>query len=54
MGHSSKPKDSCGGTRGCGGNMLLVGVPQQRDSAVKRNLRALSDIVAAVKATRTR
>ena len=52
MAHKSVPRDSCGGTKSCGGNLLAVGTPAVQESFMKRNMRALVDLVGAFKVSR--
>ncbi len=53
MAHKSVPRDSCGGVRSCGGNLLAVGsTEQQPESFIRRNVRAVSDAVSAFKVSR--
>jgi hypothetical protein len=52
MGHSSVPRDSCGGTKRCGGNFLVADAVQERDSAVDRNKRALNSLWTSFRSVR--
>jgi hypothetical protein len=52
MAHKSLPRDSCGGSKSCGGNLLAVGSTEQPESFVRRNLRAMTDLVSAFKISR--
>lgn len=52
MSHSDDPRDSCGGARRCGGNLLVsTAAPAKRQSAVSRSLRSLSEVVSSFRAS---
>lgn len=52
MAHSDNPRDSCGGARRCGGNLLVASAaPAKQESSVTRNARALRDVVSSVRAS---
>jgi hypothetical protein len=52
MSHSDDPRDSCGGARRCGGNLLVsTAAPQKKGSTVGRNLRAAADLVTSLRAS---
>ncbi|MFI6522298.1 hypothetical protein ACIBF1_42595 [Spirillospora sp. NPDC050679] len=47
MSHSDTPKDSCGGARRCGGNLLAsTAAEARRESALARNVRTATEIFA--------
>ncbi len=52
MGHKALPRDSCGGAKSCGGNLMAADAPAQRESIVRRNVRAMIDFIFAFKASR--
>lgn len=52
MGHSDLPRDSCGGVRRCGGNLLVANAVQPSESAVRRNMRAVTEFWATFRASR--
>ncbi|MBB5076442.1 hypothetical protein HNR40_001906 [Nonomuraea endophytica] len=52
MGHSDLPRDSCGGVRRCGGNLLVANAVQPKESAVRRNVRAVSEFWSTFRASR--
>ena len=47
MGHKSVPRDSCGGAKSCGGNLLVSGVQESSDteSRLSRNVKAAKEAV---------
>jgi hypothetical protein len=52
MSHSDDPRDSCGGARRCGGNLLVSSAaPSRSESRVKRNLRAARDVVSSMRSS---
>ena len=52
MAHKSVPRDSCGGTKSCGGNLLAVGTPKAREPFLRRNARAVAELIGAFRASR--
>jgi hypothetical protein len=53
MGHSDLPRDSCGGVRQCGGNLLVANAVQPQESALKRNARAVGEFWSTFRASRS-
>lgn len=47
MGHKSKPRDSCGGAKSCGGNLLVSGVDESttQEKPLQRNVKAMVEVV---------
>jgi hypothetical protein len=47
MAHKSVPRDGCGGgAKSCGGNLLVVGAGVKQDSVLRRNIKAVSELVS--------
>lgn len=52
MSHSDDPRDSCGGARRCGGNLLVSSAAEAKpESGIARNLRAFSEIASSVRSS---
>jgi hypothetical protein len=52
MSHTDDPRDSCGGQRRCGSNLLVSSAaPAKSESRVKRNVRAVRDVVSSMRSS---
>lgn len=52
MSHSDDPRDSCGGARRCGGNLLVASAAKTKpESRLSRNVRTISEIASNVRAS---